>query len=106
MSDMAHKTTETQSAVIVSDHGGVLLQISTGGLWVNPDIPADECAQRVLASLRPILLHTIDTEVQIQVARLTAERDEAQAEVRRLMLALHAAEIELERSRLNKRGTR
>ena len=28
------------------------------------------------------------------------------AEVRRLMLALHATEIELERSRLNKRGTR
>ena len=84
MSDMAHKTTETQSAVIVSDHWGVLLRISTGGLWVNPDIPADECAQRVLASLRPILSHTIDTEVQIQVARLTAERDAAQAEVERL----------------------
>jgi DNA repair exonuclease SbcCD ATPase subunit len=84
MSEKAHETTETQGAVNVSDHGGVLLRISRGGLWVNPDIPADECAQRVLASLRPILSHTINTEVNMQVARLTAERDAAEAEVERL----------------------
>ena len=98
MSETAHETTETQGAVIVSDHGGVLLRISTGGLWVNPDIPADECAQRVLASLRPILSHTIDTEVNIQVARLTAERNEAQAEVERLKEQVGALTLAVEQA--------
>lgn len=86
MSEKAHDTTETQGAVNVSDHGGVLLRISRGGLWVNPDIPADECAQRVLESLRPILSHTINTEVNIQVARLTAERDEAREKLTRVQV--------------------
>ena len=80
MSEQAHETTETQSAVTVSDHGGVLMRISRAGLWVNPDIPADDCAQHVLESLRPLLSHTINTEVNIQVARLAAERDAARVE--------------------------
>ena len=97
MSEQAHETTETQSAVTVSDHGGVLMRISRVGLWVNPDIPADDCAQSVLESLRPLLSHTINTEVDIQVARLAAERDEALAEVERLIAERDEARGEVER---------
>lgn len=51
----------------------MLMRIGLSGLWVNPAIPKDTCAEQMLEVLRPLLQHTIDTEVE----RLTHERDNA-----------------------------
>lgn len=65
----------------------ILMRIGLRGLWVNPAIPTDKCAEQMLDVLRPLLQHTIDTKVKrlkADIKRLTRERDEAQAEVKRL----------------------
>lgn len=46
----------------------LLMSIGANGLHVNPDIPVDECAQRVLEALRPLIQHTIDAEVERRLA--------------------------------------
>lgn len=33
-----------------------LMRISKDGIWVNPDIPIDEVAQRVFAVLEPMII--------------------------------------------------
>ena len=59
------KSPDMGTVYVWGNHGAVeLMRLSAAGLWVNPDIPATECAQRVLEVLRPLIQHTIDEKVE------------------------------------------
>lgn len=49
---------------------GLIMRMSRSGVWVNPDIPMDECARRMLDALSPLLQHTIQTEANQLVAAM------------------------------------
>ena len=41
-----------------------LIRISKHGIWVNPDVPVDEAAQKVLAALDENIKHIVDRAVK------------------------------------------
>lgn len=74
------------SAVDVHDGNPseILIRFSSSGIWVNPDIPVDEAAQRVLAVLEP-LIRQADEIVRLRerLERAEAERITAELQLER-----------------------
>ena len=56
---MSDLTARKEAVTMLTIHDGnpnmELMRLSKHGIWVNPDIPVDEVAQRVFAVLEPLI---------------------------------------------------
>jgi hypothetical protein len=57
---------ENQYFTIRTDEPSEIMRISKDGLWVHPDIPTDEVAQRVLEALDAQIKYTVQKAVEAE----------------------------------------